>query len=186
MMNKPIFVVDQISSVVEKVSLKLTNQLKEIDSKITGVHYQHGHPLEIVTTLTQLGQGTTSKTDRFPLVALFQDFPEDKAQNGLGYYADVTLHLIIAMGTDQNYKAAQRYEKNFKPFLYPIYFEFLNQLRLSKFYELIGGDEYPHQKIDRLFYGKEGLYGNTANIANDRLDCIEIRDLKLRVKKQNC
>lgn len=193
-MNKPIYIVDLIGEVVKateqvivnkKCNQKLIQVLQQVDSQITGLHYKHGHPMEIVNTLTEYSKGPSTKYDRFPLIALFQDFPEVMG-SAPGFYTDVTLHLIIAKGTDPNYKAADRYEKNFKPILYPIYLNFIEQLKRSKAIEVISGGEIPHTKIDRLYWGREGLYGNTSNTFNDKVDCIEIKDLKLRIKTQNC
>ena len=184
-MNKPIYIVDYFKDIVSAVSAKLLSELKAHDNVITGVHYQHGHPREIIETLTQMTDGIASRFDKYPLIALFQDFPEDVTGNG--FYADVTLHFIIARGTEATYKADQRYDKNFKPILYPVYFEFMEQIRLSKKFEIVSAaNTYPHKKIDRLYWGREGLYGGEGNTFNDRLDCIEIKDLKLRVKTQNC
>ena len=49
-----------------------------------------------------------------------------------------------------------------------------------------GTDGIEHTKIDRLFWGKEGLYANEGNIFEDFLDCIEIRDLELNVYSKIC
>lgn len=191
-MNKPIVLVDVFKDIVEatenaindNTGLTLLDQLKFVDQLIDGVHYQHGHPLEIIETLQQQSEARTTKTSRFPLIALFQDFPESiDVQEG--FYGDVPFHLIIARPTDPNYKAGKRYEVNFKPILYPIYQAFMEQIRLSRRFSLID-NKIPHTKIDRLYWGREGLYGNDGNVFNDRIDCIEIRDLKLRVKTQNC
>lgn len=185
-MNKPIYIVDYFRDIVQAASVKLTAQLQVYDPLITGIHYHHGHPIEIVEIISELANAPTKLFDRFPLIALFQDFPETIGQ-APGFYADGVFHLIIARGTEHNYSAPERYDKNFKPILYPIYFELLEQIRLSRKFEIVtGSDTYPHTKIDRLYWGREGLYGNTANIMNDRVDCIEIKDLRLRIKTQNC
>jgi len=183
-MNKPIVLVDLFRTITKSVSEKLTAQLKLVDPLIDGVHYKHGHPLEILEILDELAKGITTKTSRYPLIGLFQDIPESiDVQEG--FYGDVSFHLIIARPTDPNYRAAKRYEVNFKPILYPIYTALLEEIRLSKFFFLVD-NKIPHTKIDRLYWGREGLYGNEGNVFNDRIDCIEIRDLKLRVKTQNC
>ena len=176
--------VDIIGSVVERVSAKLTPQLRIVDDLITGVHYQHGHPKEIIENIAELGKTPSKKTSRFPMIALFQDFPEDMLGNG--FYADINLHIIIARATVPTYKADKRYDVNFKPILYPVYEEFIEQLKLSRRFDIPKGDNFSHTKIDRLYWGREGLFGNDKNIMDDYIDCIEIRDLKLRVKLEKC
>lgn len=181
---KPVYVVDEIGLVVERVSAKLLAQLQAFDSTITGVHYQYGHPLEIIETLKQLDEAKDYKFRRYPFVGLFQDFPEDVGE--VGFNSEPTLHLIIARFTQPTYKAAKRYELNFKPVLYPIYLEFLEQLNFSKAFQHYAPNEIPHIKIDRLYWGREGLYKNEGNVFNDFLDCIEIRNLKLKTYLKIC
>jgi hypothetical protein len=42
-------------------------------------------------------------------------------------------------------------------------------------------DLFEHQKYDRLYWGKQGLYGNSGNIFNDFIDAIEINELKFEI-----
>lgn len=182
---KPVYIVDIFGSVVEAVSAAMLPTLQAYDSAITGVHYLHGHPVEIIETLTQRDKSDTWRYKKYPLVALFQDFPE--SHNGqIGIDNEATLHIVIAYSSIATYKSPERYAKKFKPVLYPIYLELMNQIVLSAKFLNYGVSTIPHIKIDRLFWGKEGLYGNTGNVFNDMLDCIEIRDLKLKVNLKNC
>lgn len=181
---KPVYIVDEIGAVVEAVSTKLLTQLQAFDPLITGVHYQYGHPLEIIETLKQMDESQDYKFRRYPFIGLFQDFPQEVGE--VGFDSEVTLHLIIARFTVNTYKAAQRYENNFKPVLYPIYLEFLEQLNFSKAFMKYAPNQIPHTKIDRLYWGREGLYKNEGNIFNDFLDCIEIRNLKLKTYLNIC
>ena len=181
---KSVYIVDVMREVVGRVSAKLTPSLIALDSNITGVHYDHGHPLEIINTLADKDKSNTFTFRKYPLVALFQDFPESKGE--IGFDSEVTLHMIIARSTVNTYKAQERYEKNFKPFLYPIYQELLNQIWLSKPFNVKSAGQIQHTKIDRLYWGKEGLYKNEGNVFNDFIDCIEIKDLKLKVNLKNC
>lgn len=182
---KPTIIVDVFGDIVSKVSASLTAQLRDFDQGITGVHYLHGHPMEIIETLSQKAKSNVHKWKKYPLVALFQDFPERKFSEP-GIESEPSLHLIIARATAPTYKADQRYEKNFKPVLYPIYVELLNQISISKVFMTYGTSQIPHVKIDRLYWGREGLYGNEGNAFNDWVDCIEIRDLKLKTYLNYC
>lgn len=182
---KAIRVTELFRTIVDKVSVKLTPQFKTLDSTITGVHYAHGHPLEIMETLAEKDKSQSLKFQRYPLVALFQDFPER-------YFADPniqaegTFQLIIAMRTNNTYKVEDRYSKNFEPYLYPIYEELLTQIFNSGFFLLQSETLIQHTKYDRLYWGRESLFGGQANMFNDFLDVIEIRDLRLKFYVQNC
>lgn len=177
--------VDEIRSIVGKVSDNLTDDFKTLDSKITGIHYLHGHPLEVIETLAQKDKSNKFRFDKYPLVALFQDFPEVNTGK-IEAPIEVSLHLIIARATRPEYKASERYEKNFKPFLYPIYNEFLRQLNLSGLFMIYDSSVIPHTKYDRLYWGKEGLFNNQGNIFDDYLDVIELKNLKLKLYKKTC
>lgn len=184
-MDRNIYIVDLFDEIVSKVSAILTPSLQALDSNITGVHYDYGHPKEIIESLMQKDKSNTFMFQKYPLVALFQDFPE-RITNTVGAPNEVTLHLIIANSTKQTFKSNERYSRNFKPFLYPIYNELMKQISNSKHILNYGADNIQHTKIDRLFWGKEGLYGNEGNIFNDFLDIIEIRDLKFKTYLKNC
>ena len=178
-------IVEVFGDIVSQVSGKLTASLQGYDPKITGVHYMHGHPLEIIETLKQLGDTQTYRFDRYPLIALFQDFPE-RVTDATGLQSEVTLHLIIARATMPDYKAEKRYEYNFNPVLYPVYESLLLHIHRSKAFTTKGPNLVEHTKWDRLYWGRSGLYGNEGNIFNDWIDCIEIKDLKLKVNTKIC
>lgn len=186
---KPVYIVDEIGKCVTNVSTKLLPTLQAIDPLITGVNYQYGHPNEIIETLCQEERSKTGKFKKYPLIALFQDFPEVRGKV-IGEDNTVTLHLIIASATLNNYKAQERYDHNFKPILYPIYQEFLNQLDLSSVFFTKAPDLIEHTKIDRLYWGNKGIEftsgKETKNIFVDWLDCIELLNLTLPTYTQFC
>lgn len=188
-MSTPIAVVDLFTPIVDRISTKLLPQLMIADPNITGVWYKYGHPKEIIELLGSQSLSPSVSPKRYPLIALFQDFAEIKGE--LGYDSKVKLHMIIASRTDNSYRAEQRYSKNFKPILYPIYEELLRQLTLPKTgFTVYGDTTIKHVKIDRLYWGNKGLEqlgdGKVKNVFNDWLDVIEIKDLELTVNTKKC
>lgn len=179
---KPI--VEIFREVVEKVNISVLPQIVALDPKITGIHYEHGHPLEVLNRLKQKDQTSAYKFQIYPVIALFQDFPESSGDPFIDKKG--TFHLIIAKGTRQEYNAQQRYEHNFKPFLYPIYDSFFEQLSLDKRIMNYGPESIKRDKFDRLFWGSNGLFGNTSNIFDNYLDVIEIKNLQLKFYKELC
>lgn len=174
-------VVEIFGSVVSRVNSRLLSTFQGLDPKIAGVHFEHGHPLEIIESLQQKDKSQTYRFQKYPLVCLFQDFPE--TSGGVGFEREVTLHLIIAKGTKREYKAKDRYEHNFKPFLYPVYEALLEEIDRERNFQTYGVSRIEHQKWDRLYWGRNGLFGNQSNIFNDYLDVIEIKNLKLKTAK---
>lgn len=180
----PTIIVDEFADIVAKVSSNLTPSLKAIKGDITGVHYMHGHPIEIAQTLTEKSETNEFKFKKYPLIALLQDFPETKGD--VDTESEFDAHIIICMGTDPNYKASKRYDINFRPILYPIYADLLNEISKHKKFVSFGQQTIKHTKIDRLFWGVAAEYGNTKSIFCDNLDVIEVKNLKIKVKLKYC
>jgi hypothetical protein len=172
-----LYIVDEIGAVVAAIDA--------VTYPLIGKHinYMYGHPLEIINRLQQLTNSVDQKqrASKYPLVALFQDFEEGIGKQ-IGVAAEVSLHMIIANITEPQLITEQRYEKNFRPVLYPIYQELLRQIASPSQKTFFVEDEelIAHTKIDRVNWGKQGLYGGAANTFNDFLDCIEIKDLQIK------
>lgn len=164
------YIVDMFGTIVANVTTNLGYP----------VNYLYGHPIEIISQLQEMSKGA-NKANRFPVVCLFQDFDEKK---GAGQLTEVSLNIIIANMTKPDYVAPQRYAKNFKPYLYPIYDELLYQI--SNTFAVADMSMIEHTKTDRLFWGKSALYGNEGNTFNDFLDAIELTNLKLSLNQINC
>jgi hypothetical protein len=174
-MKSNTIVVDIFKDIVEKVSVEYGSN----------VRFMYGPVEEIEADLVNLtrAQGLPNATGmaKYPLIALFQDFPE-KRGDANGYYADVTIPIIlIANLTKNTYKAPERYEYNFKPILYPVYKLFLQEMAKSG--KIIGNDpdSFDHTKFDRLYYGRKTV----GSALNDYVDAIEINNLRITVA-QSC
>lgn len=147
------------------------------------VSYQYGHPIEIIENLQDMTGNLTQSASKFPLIALFTDVQETKGLND-GVTSEVKLHLIIATLTLSSYKSPERLTLNFTPVLYPIYNQLLKSIASSGYFLNPNAEKIEHEKVDRFFWGKNGLYLNTGNVFNDYIDCIEVSNLKLNLKKQ--
>lgn len=180
---KAIFIDEILKDCVVKTSDKILAQLRTINTDIQDLYFQHGHPYEIIATLKQKSKTEANKPIRYPLIALFRDFPEKRGTRP-GIYSEATLNIIIATRTNPGYYADQRKEKNFKPILYPILFEFLEQIKLSGKFQVV--NEFSFEQIDHYFWGRESIYGAEANIFTDTIDCIEIKNLNLQTYLKNC
>lgn len=169
--QSPVILVDVIQQVVQAADAVLFPKLgKHLD-------YQPGRSTQIQTELQKITQAATvaAKAGKYPLVGLFQDIPE---QRGDGYYATVKIpKIIIAVLTVNTDPVLARYDKNFRPILYPIYMEFMRQLARHK--NIIASDPnaIPHVKFDRP--GNQPAGQNM----NDYLDAIEINNLELMLKQ---
>jgi hypothetical protein len=179
--NQPIAIKDLIKKVVQKTSEQV---YPPGPAQTTVINFLHGHPLEVLASLEQMNQDSTTKDKKYPLIALFHDFKE-KMNPRVGIYADVTLNIIIANFTESQLTAPERYDVNFYPVLYPIYAAFMKQLTRSGYF-MSYPDGLQPDKWDRLFWGKDGLYGKEGNIFNDFIDAIEIQNLNLSIDQKIC
>lgn len=164
----PLFVVDIIGEIVAAADAVLFPSLGK------HINYEYGRSVQILAELQKLTQSTTLKNAKFPLFALFQDFPETIGSNG--YYTTVTFPKItIATTTVSTDPPKVRYNKNFRTLLYPVYLEFLRQIPRHR--NVVGNIvEFPGRKWDRPGHQLEG--GNL----NEYLDGIEIEGMQLTFK----
>ena len=147
----------------------------------TAPYYMHGHPLEIIDLMNQKDTDEVYKFQKYPVIVLFQDFTEEMGQE-MTVISEGTFNLIIAAETSVDYTASQRYTNTFRPTLYPLYDLLMKYIPKSGLFKNVATGMVPHSKTDRLFWGREGLYGNEGNIFNDRIDAIEIENLTLQMK----
>lgn len=170
--------------------LLLSERLQAANPDIKNIHYLYGHPTELIQVMMERSKdpgidGEGGKYDMYPVVMLYTDFPEVYDRGVSGYYATVTLQMIIAYMTSPNLRAAQRLEQNFKPILLPIYEALMQGIMRSGAFAVQAQKRIPHTKYDRYFWGTQGLYGGNANMFNDFIDAVEIQNLTLRVSNQN-
>ncbi len=121
MNNPPYIIVDEIGTVVSRTATAL-----EYD-----INYQYGYVIELNETLIQYSKAPNYIAKKFPLVWLSQPFTLSTG-NMISAYGEIDeLRLFIITGTDKNLKASQRMTQMYKPKLYPIMNELLDQIAKS-------------------------------------------------------
>jgi hypothetical protein len=175
---RPVFIVDIIGDVVKAVEVALLAQLKAVDATITGINYLYGPPLEIYNTLAQMSGSL--QYAKYPLVALYQPFDENQG-TVTGIDSTTPLRIIIARASNATDKAKERYDKNFRPILYPIYSELLYQLGIERRIAVTTWQEIKRKKRDWPYWDNDG-----KNPLIDYVDIIEISGLELNFRLKNC
>lgn len=161
------YVQDDIGTVVSQLR-------EEVDGP---PYYMYGHRKEINNRLKAKLDDKIYKYQRYPLIALVFDFPEELG-SGLIQYPD--LNIIIVDFTEPTYNTDERFVKVIKPVLVPIYEQFIKQLKKSGLFMWPGAQAEPkHIRIFRPFWGTGTLEGNDKYIFDDPLDAIEIQKLKI-------
>lgn len=171
--------VDIFGDVVASTSAVVTPKLQLINTDIVGVNYLYGPPLEIIKILTQWTASDTFEPKKYPLVALFQPF--DEVNGPIGFASINDIRFIIAGLTTTDGYTADRYANMIKPILYPIYDELMNQLYYNSNIDSVKG-QIVHTKRDWPFWDD----GKQANPFNDKLDVLEIINMKLNIILKTC
>lgn len=181
---KVVNIKEEMGKIVARVSVKLLAQLKAVDPMITGVHYEYGHYTDIQERLITYSQSNEKKTDRYPLIAVFEDDKVTHRQRGM--YGNAGMKIIILAATSNSITRVQREERTFKPILYPIYEELLSQIFKSGVFNVYSPDQIQHEQINRPHWGDPGLYKNEGYLFTDVLDGIELNNLVLPTYLKTC
>jgi hypothetical protein len=175
--QKPGIITQYIPDLVGDVVTNVATAMRQ------SILYEYGHYAEVERNLIEKDKSPIDKT-KYPFIWLVMDF-EEKMGTASGAYAGLSLQLIIATGTSNTYGMKERRDKSFLPVLYPIYSELLNQFSRSVVFGMPTFIE--HTKIDRPYWGVQGGLGNgTANLFSDFIDAIQIKNLKVSVKRKVC
>lgn len=167
---EPLYVVDVIRDVVAAVNASFAS-----DNIALVVRYTFGRAPQILEELQKINGGMDKSQRKYPLIAVYQDFPEKR---GIGYYGIATLpKVVIATLTRSTDPPTVRYDQTFRPILYPVYYEFLKQLAFSKYNAgSMDSESIEHVKWDRL--GTKPEVGSP-----DYVDSIELTNLILNLKQ---
>jgi hypothetical protein len=173
-----------IKQIAAKVNTNLIARSDFIALGITEVFFSWGSLSELVDRIGILTDLQVSANKKFPLIHLFTDIPKTKSVDG-SYLWDCELHLIIANITEKKYDSEQRQANNFRPILYPVLFEFEQQIKNSSYF--VSAYNLDWQTTDRYKWGRDGIIGvDGNNLFEDYIDCIEIQNFNLKVKKTEC
>lgn len=172
-MTDAVYIVEEMKSVVDKVN----DALSAAGFDQLPINYMYGHPLEISNRLQELSNSPTEGHKKFPLIILFTDITIDRSL--IGFYGSTSLRMLVANLTQPEYISEKRTEINFKPVLHPIKKELINQI--DRHIQFTYEDELVFKETDMYYYGSEI---NKANVFNDRIDAIELRDIRLNIKNK--
>jgi len=178
MRPKPIYVVDMIRDLVTATKDAVIGELAGYG--VQTINFVPGTPEEINEVLVLMSKQSDKEYKRYPLFALIMSFPEEKGRQ-VGVDGVEDLNILIARRSNNTDKTPARYENNFKPVLYPVYLEFLNQLYLSPKFITETPELIPHTKIDWPYYDGE----KQENAFGDFVDAIQIK-IKLKLLLKNC
>ena len=148
------------------------------------INYTFGNAQYVKDRLDEMSKSQKESNLKFPLIALFCPFKEKR--DSVEYYSKATVNVLIACATKQQYSNEQRRTTSFGNVLRPVYRRFLEALvedgRLDFGYD----GHVSHEYSENYSYGKYGAYTGTGDCISEPIDAINISNLTLTVKNQNC
>jgi hypothetical protein len=148
-----------------------------LTTKGRNINYVYGAENHVIQALRNIG----NSGGKYPMIALMMPVRTARG-NSNGFYGEAILPAIyIATLSDNQRLPPAKYADNFKPILFPIYYEFLNQLSKHRAVINIGGadiirhtlSEYPADVTDKA---------NT--IFTDFLDILALTEVSFTIKQQ--
>lgn len=174
----PIVVVDIIRDIVDATNTAIIGRLKAVDNTIVKLNYEFGPPLQIYNILE--GMSRANQAEKYPLIAVYQPFRQKKG-GATGIDSKVPLRIILARWSLATDLPTERYDKNFRPILIPLYAEFMYQLSISKAIATTTWEKIPHDYQEWPYWDNDG-----KNPLVDCVDIIEISNLELNFRYKNC
>lgn len=167
-----------ITECFEDICTKLSNK------KGYPINYIWGESSYIRETLLILSKSGSTASNKFPLIGLYSPFTE--AKDNASYHCRTNVNLIIAVNTLEKYTNEQRLEISFNGLLRPLYDDFIKEVHDYKKFDFGYKAHVNHDYIENYTFGRRGAFDSQGNELNDKIDAIEIKNLELTVKKENC
>lgn len=146
------------------------------DLQFSVLNYQYGYVEELNQTLEQWTKSDEFGSKKLPAVYIPQPFTIDR--NNVNFYGDITFDILLFASTEKDWKAAERIERVFEPILYPLYLQILEAIKQSIIFDV----QYfiPHKQTDFYYWENQDKY------LTDKVDCLKMSDVKLRIKNKQC
>lgn len=148
------------------------------------VNYLFGDSSYIREELLVLGKSQLTASGKFPLIGLFVPF--DEVRDSEDYFCKASVNLIIATNTLAKYTNEQRREISFEGVLRPLYRGLMDELRLCGKFDFGYAGIVSHVYSENYSFGRRGALDVDGKEVGEKIDAIEIKNLELTVKNQNC
>lgn len=148
------------------------------------INYTFGNAQYVKDRLDELSKTAKGNELKFPLIALFCPFNEQR--NSPDYYTRAKVRILIAHSSLQQWSNEQRLETSFRNVLRPIYSSFLEALKEDGRLDFGYDEQIAHEYSENYSYGRYGAYTGTGEQVSEPIDAINISNLELKVKLPNC
>ena len=170
--------------------ISIVDIFKDISRKTSvgvgiNLNFLFGEWAQIAREMEILSKSPITEAGKWPLLALFTPFEEDKSDPYL--YCTASLDLMIATRTLSDYTNDQRLSISYKEVLHPVYEHLIAEIGRDNRLDFGPKNIVPHRYVDNMRYGSRGVYGSDGKKPfADLFDGIDILNLEIKVKKPNC
>lgn len=180
-------IIDIFSAIVESLSGNVkvlmasgyNSSVYEVKPDIT---YLFGDAQYIKDMLDEYSKVTG--VEKLPLIALFTPVKEKRGLVDVASEASVS--MLIACSSRKEWNNIERKEYSFENILRPIYEAFMDALKQCPQIEKNYSNAFPHVYSENYSYGRYGAYTASGDAVSEPIDAINIRDLQISIKLQNC
>lgn len=148
------------------------------------VNYVFGNSQYVRERIIDLSKTASSSIIKYPLIALFVPISEQRGNPQ--WHSKAKVKVLIAIATKRDYSNEERSVISFANVLRPIYEAFLEGIRKDGRLEISYKGIIPHEYSENYSYGKYGAYTSPSETMPDPIDAIDINNLELTVKNNNC
>lgn len=188
-MSKSPEIIEIIADVVRETAVDCTLTVvgrkgATVEIPCPDIHYVFGNAQYVKDKLDELSKSPRGNDMKFPMIALFCPFNEQR--NSPEYYTRAKVRILIACSSDKGWSNEQRLETSFKNILRPIYNRFIESLKEDVRFDFGYDEHIAHEYSENYSYGRYGAHTGTGESVSEPIDAINISNLELKVKLPNC
>lgn len=180
MINNPEYILTDVFGETNASGILVSGLLFDVKQALglPVLNYQHGYIEELNQTLTQWEQSPQFVDLKFPLVWVAEPYEPNRRDGN--FYGEEDVDVFIINSSQKEWKAKDRMQNNFKPVIYPIYRQLLEEIVFSPVFPYLASEQIPHKPINRYFFGEA-----QQSVLNDVVDAMKVSFSGLKVSHQN-
>lgn len=148
------------------------------------IHYVFGNAKYVKDRLDELSKTPKGNEMKFPLIALWTPFKEER--NTPDYYSKAKVNILIACSSKTAWNNEERRLYSFEGVLRPIYRRLLEAIADDRRIAISYDEVLPHEYSENYTYGRYGAQTPTGDEVSESIDAINISNLELKIKLPNC
>ncbi len=182
-------IIEILADVVKRTAVGCTLMASDLkgglrDIDCPEINYTFGNAQYVKDRLDELSRTPHGNENKFPLIALFCPFNEQR--NSPDYYSKAKVRILIACSSKQQWSNEERLETSFRNILRPIYRSFIEALKEDGRFDFGYDGDVAHEYSENYSYGRYGAHTGTGDAVSEPIDAINLTNLELIVKNQNC